>query len=105
MELVRGELASRRPAPSAYGAIVFGGGGNGGGGGGRKGVCLRCGDPSCPGRRKCAKPKTRCPLCGADHLPAFCPKATGNHRRDELPSGALRLLEKEMAERQLCKAR
>ena len=113
MELVRGELASRRPAPSAYGAIVFGGGGNdggggggggvgggggGGGGGGRKGVCLRCGDPSCPGRRKCAKPKTRCPLCGADHLPVFCPKATGNHRRDEIPSGALRLLEKEMAE-------
>ena len=107
MELVRGELASRRPAPSAYGATVFGSGGNGidggggggsGGGGGRKGVCLRCGDPSCPGRRKCAKPKTRCPLCGGDHLPSFCLKATGNHRRDELPSGALRLLEKEMAE-------
>ena len=58
----------------------------------------RCGLVDCPGRRQCAKPPTQCPLCGADHLGAFCPKAVGRHRRGELTSGALKLLKKEMTE-------
>ena len=106
MNMVRSEISARRPAPAAYGANANdGGGGSSGGGAGSsnangngKSVCIRCGRPDCKGRRNCDQPKARCRLCGADHLVAFCPKATGNHRRGELPAGALRLIDREMAE-------
>ena len=106
MNMVRSEISARRPAPAAYGANANdGGSGSSGGGAGSsnangngKSVCIRCGRPDCKGRRNCDQPKARCRLCGADHLVAFCPKATGNHRRGELPAGAPRLIDREMAE-------
>ena len=96
-DMVRGELASRRPTPSAYNANLGNANPVGTRGRGRQ-LCVRCGLVDCPGRRQCTKPPTQCPLCGGDHLGAFCPKAVGRHRRSELTSGALKMLMKEMTE-------
>jgi len=103
LAMVRAEISARRPAPAAYGASTDGvnppgSTGNNNAGGSGKSICLRCGRSECKGRRTCAQPKATCRLCGADHLTAFCPDATGKHRRGELTQGALRLLDKDRAE-------